>query len=129
MRCSIACVTPPSVSARPTVAFAPALVGGSSPPHWLSTAEAISSFSAPLPGRRISPRKIVEFLAHTADTLGLPHPLHLHVNQLGVPGNIDVTIETSRALSGLRHHLAHVQFHAYAADESGDFISGAAQFI
>ncbi len=97
--------------------------------HWLSTAEAITSFSAPLPGRRISPRKIVEFLAHTADTLGLPHPLHLHVNQLGVPGNIDVTIETSRALSGLRHHLAHVQFHAYAADESGDFISGAAEFM
>lgn len=97
--------------------------------HWLSTAQAIDSFSAPLPGRRISPRKIVEFLAHTADSLGLPHPLHLHVNQLGVPGNINVTIETSRALSGFRHHLAHVQFHSYAEDVSGDFISGAEKFM
>ncbi len=97
--------------------------------HWLSTAEAIKNFSAPLPGRRISPRSIVEFLARTADSLQLPHPLHLHVNQLGVPGNIDVTIETSRALSGHRHHLAHVQFHSYGADASGDFTSGAAAFI
>lgn len=97
--------------------------------HWLSTAEALTSFSAPLPGRKISPRRIVEFLAHTADTLQLPHPLHLHVNQLGVPGNIAVTLETSRALSGHRHHLAHVQFHSYGEDESGDFTSGAERFI
>ncbi len=97
--------------------------------HWLSTAEAITSFSAPLPGRRISPRRIVEFLAQTADALNLPHPLHLHVNQLGVPGNVDVTIETSRALSGHRHHLAHVQFHSYGADAAGDFTSGAVALI
>ena len=97
--------------------------------HWLSTAEAIKSFSAPLPGRRISPRRIVEFLARTADALRLPHPLHLHVNQLGTPGNIEVTLETSRALSGLRHHLAHVQFHSYGKDVAGDFVSGAAEFI
>lgn len=96
--------------------------------HWLSTAEGIREFSRPIPGRKVSPRQIVEFLAETADELHLPHALHLHCNQLGTPGNVAMTLETSRALAGRRHHLTHVQFHAYGPETAdGMFTSAAAE--
>ena len=97
--------------------------------HWLDTGHGIQEFSGPIPGRRVSPRQIAEFLATTADELNLPHPVHVHCNQLGVPGNIDLTLATSRALTGRRHHLAHVQYHCYGRDADGDFTSGAARLI
>ncbi len=97
--------------------------------HWLDRGQGIEQFSESIPGRKISPRQIVEFLATTADELGLPHPVHVHCNRLGVPNNIPITLATSRALSGLRHHLAHVQFHCYGQDANREFTSAAAEFI
>src|SRR4029453_15787841 len=47
------------------------------------------------------------------DDLRLPHPMHLHCNGLGVPGNAATTLQTMGALEGRRAHLAHLQFHAY----------------
>ena len=41
----------------------------------------------------LEPREIV-------DELGLPHPMHLHQNNLGVPGNVTTTIETMKVLQG-----------------------------
>src|SRR5690606_12269277 len=63
-----------------------------------------------------SPRQIVRALAGSADRLGLPHPVHLHCNNLGIPGNSETTLRTIEALEGHRCHLAHVQFHSYAGD-------------
>ena len=51
------------------------------------------------------------------DELGLPHPLHLHCNNLGAPGNFTTTLETMKVLEGSRAHLAHLQYHAYGGDD------------
>ena len=49
----------------------------------------------------------------TADELALPHPVHVHCNNLGIPGNWETTLETMRTLDGHRAHLTHIQFHSY----------------
>jgi len=64
----------------------------------------------------VTPRQIVRGLAAAVDELRLPHPLHVHCNNLGMPGNWSTTLETMRALEGHRGHLTHIQFHSYAGD-------------
>src|SRR5207245_9543574 len=65
----------------------------------------------------VTPAKTISALASSADDLKLPHPVHLHCNNLGVPGNFATTIETMSVLTGHRAHLAHLQFHAYGGDD------------
>ena len=45
---------------------------------------------------------IVSSLAKMCDELGLPHPMHLHCNNLGMPGNVHTTLETMKVLEGSR---------------------------
>lgn len=66
---------------------------------------------------KVTPGKIIASLARIVDDLHLPHPLHLHCNNLGAPGNFATTIETMKVLEGSRAHLAHLQFHAYGGDD------------
>jgi formylmethanofuran dehydrogenase subunit A len=66
-------------------------------------------------------------LARIIDELGLPHPIHLHCNNLGAPGNISTTLETMKHLEGHRAHLAHLQYHAYGGDDWSTMRSEAAQ--
>ncbi|HSB80193.1 MAG TPA: formylmethanofuran dehydrogenase subunit A, partial [Candidatus Methylomirabilis sp.] len=47
---------------------------------------------------------------------GLPHPVHIHSNNLGVAGNWETTLHTMQALEGRRAHLTHVQFHSYGGE-------------
>jgi len=76
-----------------------------------------SALHEPIEGyQQVTPAKIISSLAGIIDDLGLPHPLHLHCNNLGVPGNVSTTLETMRVLEGRRAHLAHLQFHAYGGD-------------
>jgi len=71
-----------------------------------------------VPGyNKVTPALIVSALAKIVDDLGMPHPLHLHCNNLGAPGNYTTTIETMQALEGNRAHMAHLQFHAYGGDD------------
>ena len=42
----------------------------------------------------VSPRQIITSLAQANEELGLPHTIHLHCNNLGVPGNYETTIDT-----------------------------------
>lgn len=72
----------------------------------------------PVPGyRSVTPRQIIAGLAGIVDQLGLPHPLHLHCNNLGAPGNVSTTLETMKILEGNRAHIAHLQYHAYGGDD------------
>jgi formylmethanofuran dehydrogenase subunit A len=74
--------------------------------------------SQPVTGySKVTPAKIVAGLSQIIDDLGLPHPLHLHCNNLGAPGNVTTTLETMKVLEGRRGHLAHLQFHAYGGDD------------
>jgi formylmethanofuran dehydrogenase subunit A len=56
---------------------------------------------------------VIEAIGGAVDELGLPHPVHVHANNLGIPGNADTTLDTMRTLDGRQAHFAHVQFHSY----------------
>src|SRR5712692_2396161 len=86
-----------------------------------------NSLSEPVDGyRRVTPAQTISSLAGIIDDLGLPHPLHIHCNNLGIPGNVSTTLETMRVLEGRRAHMAHLQFHAYGGDGWGTLRSEAA---
>jgi formylmethanofuran dehydrogenase subunit A len=70
----------------------------------------------PVPHFQVTPRAIVRELAASADRLKLPHSVHIHCNNLGIPGNWETTLHTMQSLEGRRGHFAHVQFHSYAGD-------------
>ncbi|MBI4586979.1 MAG: formylmethanofuran dehydrogenase subunit A [Planctomycetes bacterium] len=73
--------------------------------------------SEPVEGySKVTPAKIIASLAAIVNDLQLPHPLHIHCNNLGAPGNISTTLETMKLLEGYRAHMAHLQFHAYGGD-------------
>ena len=78
---------------------------------------------------RVTPRAILETLADTAIGLGLPHPLHLHCNNLGLPGNAATTLATMATLDGRRAHVTHLQFHSYGGPPDGGWRSGAREII
>jgi formylmethanofuran dehydrogenase subunit A len=75
----------------------------------------------------VSPRDILKSLARAVTELGIPHPLHVHGCNLGVPGNVATTLETIRAVEGMRMHLTHIQFHSYGTEGDRKFSSGAAE--
>jgi formylmethanofuran dehydrogenase subunit A len=67
-------------------------------------------------GFGITPRQILREVAQAVDELKLPHPIHIHGNNLGLPGNWTTTLETMKSLDGHRGHLTHIQFHSYGGD-------------
>jgi formylmethanofuran dehydrogenase subunit A len=75
----------------------------------------------------VSSRAIVVALQHAVRGLGVPHPLHVHCNNLGMPGNVETALATVRAAEGLPLHLAHVQFYGYGREGELGFSSGAAR--
>jgi len=74
----------------------------------------------------VSSRAIVEALQHAVHELGVPHPLHVHCNNLGLAGNVDTALATIAAAEGLPLHLAHLQFYGYGKDGPRGFSSAAA---
>jgi len=77
----------------------------------------------------VTPRKILETLAGAANALGLPHPVHIHCNNLGQPGNSATTLESMKALSGQRAHFTHLQFHSYGGERGKGWASAARDVI
>ena len=73
----------------------------------------VTSLDDEVEGLGITPRRVMEAIAGAVDELGLPHPVHVHCNNLGVAGNWRTTLDTLDTLQGRRAHLAHLQFHAY----------------
>mgnify|MGYP001377986322 FL=1 len=76
---------------------------------------------------KITPRKIVRILARAVYELGIPHPLHVHCSNLGVPGNFKSTIDTIKAAEGLPIHITHIQFHSYGNNGDRNFSSASAE--
>ena len=68
----------------------------------------------------VTPRQIIVAVAQAADDLKLPHPVHIHCNNLGMPGNWQTTMQTMQALEGRRGHLTHIQFHSYGGGEGDE---------
>jgi len=82
-----------------------------------------------VPDYGVSSRQILQTLQTAACQLGVPHPVHVHCNNLGIPGNVDTIIATMDAAQGLPMHLAHVQFYAYGNEGAKGFSSAAAQLL
>ena len=75
----------------------------------------------------VSPREILQTLATAVKQLGITFPLHVHGCNLGVPGNVDTTLDTIQGIGGLPMHLTHIQFHSYGTEGDFKFSSGGAQ--
>ncbi|MBI1347185.1 formylmethanofuran dehydrogenase subunit A [bacterium] len=83
---------------------------------WKAGAGNIANLDAEVPGFGITPCDILRELAAAADDLQVPHPVHVHCNNLGMPGNWSTTLDTMRSLDGHRGHITHIQFHSYGGD-------------
>ncbi len=68
----------------------------------------------------VTARQIIREMARTVDELALPHSVHIHSNNLGLPGNWQTTLETMKAVEGHRGHLTHIQFHSYGGGEGDE---------
>ncbi|MDC9724720.1 MAG: formylmethanofuran dehydrogenase subunit A [Gammaproteobacteria bacterium] len=82
-----------------------------------------------VPDYGVSSRQILQTLQTATCQLGVPHPVHVHCNNLGIPGNVESIIDTMEAAQGLPMHLAHVQFYAYGQEGAKGFSSAAAQLL
>jgi formylmethanofuran dehydrogenase subunit A len=76
----------------------------------------------------LTSRQIFQALQKSTQAVGIHHPLHLHMNNLGIAGNIQTALDTIDASQGLPLHLAHVQFYAYGTEGKNAFSSAAAAF-
>ena len=74
----------------------------------------------------VTPREVLKTLSRAVHELGVPHPLHVHGNNLGVPGNVETSLKTMGAVEGFPVHLTHIQFHSYGTEGDRKFSSGAA---
>lgn len=69
-------------------------------------------------GFNVTPRQIIQQITLSSNRLGLPHPVHIHTNNLGVPGNWKTTLETMKTLGNQQGHLTHIQFHSYGGGDA-----------
>jgi len=89
----------------------------------------IAGIDEPVPYFDVSPREIIYCLIRVCEELDLPHSVHIHCNNLGMPGNYDTTLQTIRITGKMEKshrqllHLTHVQFHSYGGNSWKDFES------
>jgi formylmethanofuran dehydrogenase subunit A len=98
--------------------------GGGEAWAWKSNVKGLND---PVPNFNLTPAEIIRGLATVNEMLKLPHSIHLHTNQLGVPGNFEVTIGSFNltkdvkvnSVKGARKqsvHVTHTQFSAFGGD-------------
>ena len=97
--------------------------------RWRQDNGNVHSLDDDVTGFDVTPRQVLEAIGGAVDELGLPHPVHVHANNLGIPGNADTTLDTMRTLSGRQAHFAHLQFHAYGGRPGGQPRSRAPELI
>ncbi|HAP31833.1 MAG TPA: formylmethanofuran dehydrogenase subunit A [Firmicutes bacterium] len=76
-------------------------------------------------GYEITPREIIAAAVQANEELGIPHPIHLGCNSVGLPGNFLVALDTMRTIEDQRIHLTHLQFHSYGVTRKGGITSEA----
>ncbi len=101
--------------------YAPKLVNPGGVEVWKHhQAGNVQTIDQPVDYFNVTPRQIISEMARASAAMQLPHPVHIHCNNLGMPGNWETTLKTMEALEGHRGHLTHIQFHSYgggAGDE------------
>lgn len=78
-----------------------------------------------VPSFGISSRTILKKLNIACEQIGVPHPLHVHCNNLGMAGNVETALKTIESAEGRKMHLAHIQFYGYDNEGKKGFSSGA----
>ncbi len=82
----------------------------------------------------VTPAEIIRGLEEVNEMLGLPHSIHVHGNNLGMPGNYKTALNTFEVSKGVKPgnpdrdnviHLTHAQFNSYGGTSWRDFESGA----
>jgi formylmethanofuran dehydrogenase subunit A len=82
-----------------------------------------------VPDYGVSSRTIVEALQRAMADLGVPHPPHVHCNNLGIAGNVETAVATIEATRGLPIHFAHIQFYGYGDEGERGLSSGAPRLM
>ncbi len=77
----------------------------------------------------LTPLQMIGAFIEASADLGLPHPPHIHCNNLGHSGNYRTTIATMDAAEGRRAHIAHIQFHSYGGEVNSNPRSAAEKII
>ena len=97
-------------------AYAPKLVNPGADEMWKGRRNSnIVDLDEKIEGFDLTPRKVIVAMVEATNQLGLPHPMHIHCNNLGHSGNWETTLETMRACEGFKLHLTHIQFHSYGS--------------
>lgn len=93
----------------------------------------VHSIDDQVPNFGITPREIIRGLVKVNKMLNLPHTIHLHTNNLGIPGNYITTLETMKAIEDLSTdgkpicHITHLQFSSFGGEDWGSMQSGAGE--
>ncbi|HOT02847.1 MAG TPA: formylmethanofuran dehydrogenase subunit A [Methanolinea sp.] len=90
--------------------------------------EDVQSIHDPVPRFGVTPAEIISTMIRANEILNLPHSVHLHCNNLGVPGNYQTTLDTIDLAPDLNSkrqslYLTHVQFHSYGGSTWRDICS------
>jgi formylmethanofuran dehydrogenase subunit A len=96
---------------------------------WKTGQRNVTGIDDQVSGRPITPRAILETLTDAANALHLPHPVHIHCNNLGVAGNAATTLASMEAVAGRRAHFTHLQFHSYGGGGGQPWSSAAAKVM
>ncbi|GIT28835.1 MAG: hypothetical protein Ct9H300mP1_08810 [Planctomycetaceae bacterium] len=83
-----------------TKGYAAKLVNPGGVEVWKSGGGNVSGIDDTVAHFDVTPRQIIRGVASTVQELGLPHPVHIHCNNLGLPGNHSTTMETMKSLEG-----------------------------
>jgi formylmethanofuran dehydrogenase subunit A len=87
----------------------------------------ITDLDEKISGFELTPRQIIKALIDVSNDLGLPHPAHIHCNNLGHSGNYRTTLDTMKTAEGRRVHITHIQFHSYGGERGKNPTSKAAE--
>ncbi|MCX8048494.1 MAG: formylmethanofuran dehydrogenase subunit A [Methylohalobius sp.] len=114
-----------------TKAYAIKLVNPGGDEPWKGRRNAnVHDLDEPISGfENVTPRKIIRALIEVSNELGLPHPAHIHCNNLGHSGNYQTTLETMKTAGDLRAHITHIQFHSYGGERGKNPTSAARQIV
>lgn len=96
---------------------------------WKTGQRNVTGLDDAVSGRAVTPRAILETLTDVANALKLPHPVHIHANNLGVAGNAATTLASMEAVAGRRAHFTHLQFHCYGGGGGQPWSSAAPAVI
>ena len=80
----------------------------------------VDGIDDPVDHYNVTPRQIVTNITRATNEINLPHPVHIHCNNLGMPGNWTTTQNTMNALEGHTGHITHIQFHSYGGGDADE---------